>query len=693
MPTEPSDLPLFGTEAPSALGSLVDASAGAAPFAARDAYESAVRRLRAAAAAYYNTDELLMDDVSYDELVHRTAATEAAHPDWQLSESPVGGIAAGVGITGDVTHSVPMLSLDNVFSVEELTGWADRLERVLGRGVAAYTVEPKLDGLALAARYEGGKLALLATRGTGQMGENVTHNASLFSGLPEVLGEPVTIEIRGECFMTDEDFEAANLARLDAGEKAFVNPRNAAAGTLRAEKRAYRIPLSFLAYAVVDLDDLDHSSAMARVHELGVRTTADSNVGMTLCSSIDEVVKAIEELGARRAELGFAVDGAVVKADRAIDRDEAGFTSRAPRWGIAYKYPADARMTRLVDITVDTGRTGRMTPVAVLEPVFVGGTTITSATLNNVGHIAARDIRIGDMVWVRRAGEVIPEVTAPQLSERPEGTSPWEPPAVCPNCGSVWDKSQKVWRCPQGRACNAGPSLRYAVSRPCLDIEGFGDKLVDALVDRGDIADVGDIYALDAATIATIERMGETSAANVMAEIDRSKGQPLSRVFAALGVRLTGTRMSRRIARHFQTMDAICSATVEQLAEVDGIGTVRATSIVEELAELAPVIGKLVAAGVNMTEPGLVPSGGAGSAGLPLAGKKVVVTGTVPGLSRTEAQEAVERLGGKASGSVSRATDLVVVGEGAGSKEQKAHDLGIEVMAAEEFVRLANEPT
>lgn len=672
---------------------LVDMAAGAVPFGSMEEYEEANERLGAMAAAYYDSDEVLADDATYDEMLRRLAATEQVHPEW-ASASPVHAVAAGAAADGEVVHHTPMLSLDNVFSTDELRGWAERLEKLLGRPVSDYVVEPKLDGLAVAARYEEGKLVLLATRGTGRAGEDVTHNARLISGLPPRLAEPATIEVRGECFMSDADFEAANAARLAAGERPFVNPRNAAAGALRADKRSYDLPLSFLAYGSVGLEHLGHASAMARLAVLGVSTTAGSSAGMTRCRGVAEVVEAIERLGELRGKLGFAVDGAVVKADRAGDQDDAGCTSRAPRWAIAYKFAAEARLTRLVDITVETGRTGRMTPVAVLEPVFVGGTTITSATLNNVGHIAALDVRIGDMVWVRRAGEVIPEVTAVQLSERPEHALPWVPPATCPSCGSAWDMRQKVWYCSKGRSCQAGPSIRYAVSRPCLDIEGLGDKLVDALVERGLVADVGDIFRLDISTLSGLERMGETSAAKVIAEIERSRSLPLSRVFAALGVRLTGVRMSRRIARHFRTMAAICAASVDDLAEVEGVGPIRAASIVAELAELAPVIEKLAAAGVNMVEPedaagrSSSPAGATPAGMPPLAGRKVVVTGTVPGLTRKQAQEAVERLGGKATGSVSKLTDLVVVGEGAGSKEQKARELGIEIMAAEDFAAM-----
>jgi DNA ligase (NAD+) len=684
----------------------------AAPFDTEEDYRTAVAGIREAAREYYNGADLAMDDATYDALVARIAATEEARPQWRTADSPTGTVAAGVGVVGDVPHSTPMLSLDNVFGEDELRGWAARLEKLLGRPVAGFTVEPKIDGLAIAARYVDGALTMITTRGDGIAGEDVTSQVRLVAGLPAKLAEPLTVEIRGEVFMTDADFEKAQELRTGHGEPAFANPRSAAAGTLRAQDRAYDAPLSFLAYAVQEdafADGGKHSAALARIAALGVATTAQSKAGMPVCVSIDEAFAAVEALSAGRGGLGFAVDGAVIKADAQADRDTAGFSSRAPRWGIAYKFPADTRTTRLLDIVVQIGRTGLITPRAVLEPVQVGGVTVTSATLHNFDDLVRRNVRVGDTVFVRRAGDVIPEVTGAKMDERPEDAVEFVPPVECPRCGSAIDRSQKRWRCTKGRACGAEESLGYFASRDAMDIEGLGGKIIHGVVTNGLVLDPADLYDLDVPTLQGLERMGEVSATKLVANIARSKEQPLSRVLTGLGVLMTGRSMSRRLARWFGTMQALQEATVEDLQQVEGVGPERAVTIAAELVDLAPVIAKLVARGLTMTEPGVPGKVAAAAAaaeaadgaatvsveagGLPLrkpdgSPMTVVVTGAVPGLSRNEGNEAVERLGGKSSGSVSARTDLLVAGAGAGSKAAKAEQLGIRIMPAETFAEL-----
>ncbi|MEE6263789.1 NAD-dependent DNA ligase LigA [Plantactinospora sonchi] len=695
---------------------VVDAGV-AAPFDDPSDYATALAEIRSAAAEYYNGAELAMDDATYDALLARVVATETAHPDWKADDSPSELVAAGVGVVGDVVHSEPMLSLDNVFGADALGRWAVRLEKLLGRPVAGYTVEPKIDGLAIAARYVDGRLTQVATRGDGRAGEDVTTQARRAVGLPEQLGEPVTMEIRGEVFMTDADFARANELRTGHGEPPFAHPRSAAAGTLRAQDRAYDAPLSFLAYSVHGLPDgvagtdpLPHSAIMAYVERLGVATTAGSAAGMPLCGTLDEVLAAVEALYARRGELGFGIDGAVVKADSPADRELAGSGTRAPRWGVAYKFPADTRTTTLLRIEVQVGRTGVITPVAVLAPVQVGGVTVTSATLHNFDDLVRRNVRAGDTVFVRRAGDVIPEVTGAKLDERPADSAPYEPPVDCPRCGGEIDRSQKRWRCVQGRACGARESLAYYAARDSMDIEGLGSKIIDLLVDARLVTDPGDLYALAPETLVTLDRLGDVSARKLVANIDASRAQPLSRVLTGLGVRMTGRSMSRRLARHFGTMEALLGASVTDLQQVEGVGPERAVTIAAELVELTPVINKLAGHHVNMTEPGVTgpPTGADGTAGdethggdpgtpsasaLPLrrpdgTPMTVVVTGSVPGLTRNEGNEAVERLGGRSSGSVSKKTDLVVVGEGAGSKAEKATTLGVPVLAAERFAEL-----
>jgi DNA ligase (NAD+) len=665
----------------------------AEPFDTVDAYRTAIEQIRSAAAAYYSGPDLAMDDADYDALMQRVAATESEHPDWKAEESPTEVVAAGGGVVGDVVHSEPMLSLDNVFDEDTLRKWAARLDRLLGRPAAGYTVEPKIDGLAIAARYEDGRLVQVATRGDGRAGEDVTGQARRAAGLPERLAEPVTIEVRGEVFMTDGDFEVANGMRTATGEPPFAHPRSAAAGTLRAQDRTYDAPLSFLAYGVRGLGDGAHSAAMATLADLGVSSTG----GMPVCVSIDAVLAAVEALSAGRGTLGYGIDGAVIKADQPADRHQAGSSSRAPRWGIAYKFPADTRTTRLRSIEVQVGRTGVITPVAVLEPVQISGVIVTSATLHNFDDLVRRNVRPGDTVFVRRAGDVIPEVTGAKLDERPEGSVPFEPPSHCPRCGGEIDRTQKRWRCTRGRACGAHESLAYYAARDSMDIEGLGGKLIDMVVAGGLVTDPADLYDLDAATLAAFERMGEVSATKLVNAIQSSKSQPLGRVLTGLGVRMTGRSMSRRLARHFGTMDALLAASVEELQRVEGVGPERAVMIAAELLDLRPIIAKLVDRGVNMTEPDFRPPVEASpveaGALLPLQKEDgtpmtVVVTGSVPGLTRNEGNEAVERLGGKSSGSVSKKTDLVVVGEGAGSKAEKAEQLGVRIMPAEEFAEL-----
>lgn len=681
-----------------AVDPVVDARL-AEPYPSEAEYGGAVAAIRAAAESYYAGADLAMDDAAYDSLVARVAATEAARPEWQVEASPTVTVAAGAA-GGDVPHSTPMLSLDNVFDDDGLRGWAARLEKLLGRPVGGFTVEPKIDGMAVSVRYVAGRLDRLVTRGDGLAGEDVTPQARLVAGLPVSLAEPVTVEVRGEVFMTDADFARANELRTGHGDQAFANPRNATAGTLRAQDREYDAPLSFFAYGVQDLpaaENDSHSGAMARVTALGLATTGGSRAGMARCGSVDEVVEAVRVLGARRGELGFGVDGAVVKADRADDREQAGSSSRAPRWAIAFKFPADTRTTVLTGIEVQVGRTGVITPVAVLAPVQVGGVVVTSATLHNFGDLVRRDVRVGDTVFVRRAGDVIPEITGAQLDLRPADAEAFEPPAVCPRCGGAIDTSQKRWRCVRGRACGAAEALGYFAARDSMDIEGLGDTIIRGLVARGLVVDPADLYDLDVETLEQLDRLGRTSATKLVGHIAASKEKPLSRVLTGLGVRMTGRSMSRRLARHFATMENLLAADVEALQRVEGVGPERATVIAAELVELGPVIAKLVARGVNMVEPGATPPAeepvGETGDGRPLRRSDgtpmtVVVTGSVPGLTRNEGNEAVEELGGKSSGSVSKKTDLVVVGDGAGSKAAKAEDLGVRIMPSEEFAKL-----
>ncbi|MEU5367604.1 NAD-dependent DNA ligase LigA [Streptomyces sp. NPDC005951] len=699
---------------------MVAMTNSAAVLADTAAYAAAVEQASVAAAAYYATGESALDDDAYDRLARGIAAYEADHPEEVLAASPTGKVAGGAAV-GDVPHTVPMLSLDNVFSAEQFATWTASLERRIGRPVTAWSVEPKLDGLAVAARYRDGRFERLITRGDGTAGEDVSHAAGAVVGLPERLAEPVTIEVRGEILMTNDQFDQGNAIRTEHGGAPFANPRNGAAGTLRAKDRAYRVETTFFAYGALPLPDsgelgdflaeLPHSEVLSYVAGLGVHTAAGSAVAPVLAATVEEVQARVDAIGSLRATLPFGIDGIVIKADLAADQREAGSGTRAPRWAIAYKLPAVEKITRLLSVEWNVGRTGIIAPRAVLEPVVIDGSTVGYATLHNPADITRRDLRLGDQVMVYKAGDIIPRIEAPVVHLRTGDETPIDFPESCPQCGSGIDTSEQRWRCTRGRNCRLVASVSYAAGRDQLDIEGLGATRVVQLVDAGLVADFADLFTLEREQLLALDRMGETSTDNLLAAIDTARTRPLSRVFCALGVRGTGRSMSRRIARCFATMDRIVAADVETLQRVDGIGKEKAAAVVAELVELAPLIDKLVAAGVSMTEPGATPppepgteeeaaagagaeavgDAGTGSA-LPLAGMTVVVTGAMSGalekLSRNQMNELIERAGGKSSSSVSKRTSLLVAGDKAGSKRTRAEDLGVRIAVPEEFAEL-----
>ncbi|MCF1592238.1 NAD-dependent DNA ligase LigA [Streptomyces muensis] len=682
-------------------------------------YAQAVEDVVQAAAAYYTDGTSPLDDDAYDRLVREISAWEADHPDEVLPGSPTGKVAGGA-VEGDVPHTVAMLSLDNVFSPEQFTAWTASLARRIGHEAERFSVEPKLDGLAIAARYTRGRLTRLITRGDGTAGEDVSHTMGTIEGLPDTLAEPVDVEVRGEVLMTNAQFEHANEVRTAHGGQPFANPRNAAAGTLRAKDRAYTVPMTFFGYGLLPLpgtddalaarlDDLAHSELMAFAAELGVNTTATTPVPGITATATADVLARVQEIAALRAGLPFGIDGIVIKADHSADQKAAGSGSRAPRWAIAYKLPAVEKITRLLDVEWNVGRTGIIAPRAVLEPVEIDGSTISYATLHNPADITRRDLRMGDQVMVHRAGDVIPRVEAPVAHLRTGDEKPIVFPQECPRCGSGIDTSQERWRCEQGRNCHLVASLSYAAGRDQLDIEGLGATRVVQLVEACLVTDLSDLFTLTRDQLLGLDRMGETSTDNLIAALATARTRPLSRVLCALGVRGTGRSMSRRIARYFATMDNIRAADADQLQRVEGIGAEKAPSIVAELAELARLIDRLAAAGVNMTEPGATfpPVDAAGGtdtvtgaddvadgtpAAGPLAGMTVVVTGAMTGplekRSRNQVNELVERAGGRSSSSVSRKTSLVVAGDGAGSKRTKAEDLGIRLATPDEFALL-----
>lgn len=637
-------------------------------------YRELASRLREAADAYYNTDTLVMDDAEYDRLARTVVAIEKLHPEWV--EGPAAeSVAAGVGASGTVRHDPPLLSLDNVFDSPELAEFCKRAPD------AVWVVEAKLDGLAAAASYRDGKLVSLATRGDGINGEDLMGHFADILGLPATLDDAADLDVRGEIYMDDAQFETANAIRQQHGDRLLANPRNGAAGAMRARHGRYRLPVRFAAYAWPSHDHLDHADAVDLLEKLGIACAA-SLTGAT-AGPVDTVEGEVLRILAGRAEHGFPVDGAVVKAaDRSV-REALGVTGRAPRWAVAYKFPADTVLTTLRDITVTVGRTGVLTPVATVDPVEVGGATVQHATCSNPSEVVRKDLRVGDRVWIRRAGDVIPEIVAVNLAERPAGTQSWQPPSVCPRCSGDLDMSSRRWRCGR-RSCGAAEAVEYFASRDCMDIDGLGPGAVRALVGAGLVEDAADLYRLTVGQLAGLDGFGERKAEMLVGAIENSRGAALDRVICALGLRGTGRTISRRLARQFGSLTRLSAAGVEQLGQVEGVGTVKAALLRGELDEAAELIGRLISEGID---PRLSEEPAAGGGG-PLSGMRVVVTGRIDGMTRRAAQARIEQLGGQVASGVTAEVDLVVVGEGAGSKAAAAARLDIRTMTAAEFAAL-----
>jgi DNA ligase (NAD+) len=666
-------------------------TAPTAPFADRAAFDAAVTTAREAATAYYDTAVMVMADADYDALADRIQATLAAHPDWD-DQGITTEVAAGASAGGDVVHPTPMLSLDKVKTRDELAAFVGRL-------ADPAVVEVKLDGLAVRAEYRDGRLVLVATRGDGTTGEDVTVQAMRdggIAGLPLALTAPFTGEVRGEAYMTDADFATANTNRVAAGGKAFVNARNATAGSLRTQTAVAVTPMTFAAYEITGAEAdayTSHAERMTFAASLGFASayglTRAAAAGEVVVDNADDVFAVIDAIAKARPTLGYQIDGAVIKADADATRDRLGMASRTPYWATAFKYPPDTGFSVLRGIEVAVGRTGRASFRAVIDPVFVGGSTITYASLHNAPWIIEQGLAIGMKVAVIRAGDVIPRVTA-AVDEQPDGLTPWQPPAACPQCNEPWDTSSLLWRC-HTASCAAVNALAYWCSREALDVERIGDSICEALVEQGLATTVADLYDLTVADLAdlpmgttstgAVRRLGLANATEIVAQLEASKAQPLNRVITGLGIRMTGRSVGRWLAARFRSMAALRAATVEEIAEIDKMGLIKAQSVVDALVRMAPVIDRLAARGLTMQ---VADDGGA----RPWEGKKVVVSGTVPGMSRTEAQEAAARLGATVSSSVSKNTDLLVAGDGAGSKLAKAQELAVEVMTAEDFAAL-----
>ncbi len=646
-------------------------------------FSALVARAREAAAAYYNGSDLLMTDAEYDALIEQIAAAKAEHPDWD-DEGVLERVAAGAA-TGDVQHSSMMLSLAKVKTEADLLAFI--------RSIPApqdINVEPKMDGLAISAKYVAGLLTQVVTRGDGSAGEDVTAQAQKIAGLPTRLSEPANTEVRGEVFMTDADFEIANRNRTAAGKPAFANPRNATAGTLRAQGRTYEAPMSFACYeALYDNAPDSYLARLAIASTLGIQTINDL-FRMKPMPPLD----AVREIERLRPTLGFPIDGAVLKVNSEMLRRQLGETSHSPRWAVAFKYAADTATTRLLDIELAIGRTGRLSLTAILEPVYVGGTTISRATLHHPQFVLDADLRIGDEVYVYRAGDVIPRVTTPVLSARPEGLPRWTPPETCPQCGEPLEKEGLIWRC-LSPECSVAGRIRYFAGRDVMDIDGLDVVTAEALAESGMVNSIADLYNLTREQIANLpvgttasgqpRLLGQKTTDRILSSLaEKTKTQPFARVITSLGIRNVGRSMGRRLAERFRNMNALRSATVEELASVEGIGPTKAERIKAGLTQMELVINRLIQAGVHTEIEEAAPV----DSSLPLAGKKVCVTGAVPGMTRWEADHAIAQLGGTPTDSVTKTTNLLVIGDKPGSKVEKAEKYGVPTMTADEFLAL-----
>lgn len=644
---------------------------------------------------YYVIDDPVIPDAEYDRLFRRLQQLEQAHPQHISLDSPTQRVGSQpLDAFSQVQHRVPMLSLDNVFNTPELIAFDRRVrDRLHTEADIEYVCEPKLDGLAVSLCYENGVLVQAATRGDGQTGEDITQNIRSVASIPLRLhgqDHPVVLEVRGEVFMPKAGFDELNRRALERGEKTFANPRNAAAGSLRqldARITAQR-PLDMYCYGIAHVEGAvladTHFGNLQRLKQWGLRVNGE----IRLATGVAQLQQYHDDLLARREALPYDIDGIVYKVNVLALQQELGFVSRAPRWATAHKFPAQEEMTRLTGVDFQVGRTGALTPVARLEPVFVGGVTVSNATLHNLDEVARMDVRVGDTVIVHRAGDVIPKVTKVVLEKRPADAQPIVLPATCPVCGSdiVKPEGEAVARCSGGLYCPAQvkEAIKHFASRKAMDVEGLGDKLVEQLVDQGLIAHVSDLYRLEVDAVATMERMGQKSAQNLIDALEKSKATTLPRFLFALGIRDVGEATALTLARHFGTLDNIAAASEDALLDVPDVGPVVARRIVEFFRQPhnGDIIAALRAAGVYWTEqaPGPRDTG-------PLHGKTCVITGTLTRFSRDEAGARLQQLGARVAGSVSKNTDVVIAGEKAGSKLKKAAELNIPVLDEDAFIQ------
>ncbi|WP_063344090.1 NAD-dependent DNA ligase LigA [Vibrio jasicida] len=649
------------------------------------------------AVRYYVEDNPEIPDAEYDRMMRELMDIEAEHPDLVTVDSPsqrVGG--QPLSEFSQVTHEVPMLSLDNAFDDGELDSFHKRAQdRVPDQIIKQYCCEPKLDGLAVSLLYENGVLVQAATRGDGATGENITENVRTISAIPlKLQGKdwPARLEVRGEVFMPKAGFDKLNETARKKGEKVFVNPRNAAAGSLRQldSRITASRPLSFYAYSVGVVE----GATLASSHY--ERFLQIKSWGLPMCpetkrvDSLEEVKAYYQDILTRREALAYEIDGVVIKVDDIAIQERLGFVARAPRWAIAYKFPAQEEITTLNEVEFQVGRTGAITPVAKLEPVFVGGVTVSNATLHNADEIERLEVMVGDEVVIRRAGDVIPQVVSVIKERRPETAREIIFPEACPVCGSHVERieGEAVTRCTGGLVCQAQrkEALKHFVSRKALDVDGLGDKVIEQLVDREMVETPADLFKLSAGVLTVLERMGPKSATNVVNALEKSKLTTLPRFLYSLGIREVGEATAANLAQHFRSLDLIQAATEEQLIEVQDIGVIVAKHITTFFGEEKNqvVVQDLLNQGINWPEIAAPQQG----VELPLEGKVVVLTGTLSQLGRSEAKEALQNLGAKVTGSVSKKTDILFAGENAGSKLAKAQELGVEVKTEQDLLNL-----
>lgn len=633
---------------------------------------------------YYVLAQPEISDQAYDALERELRDLEGEHPDLVTPDSPT----QRVGETPSedfpsFVHRVPMLSLDNTYNEDELREFEERLFRIVGEQEIAYTAELKVDGLSVALHYESGRLVRAVTRGDGVRGDEVTANARTIRSIPLVLrgdeaDPPTTLEARGEVYLPRPRFEALNEERVEEGEEPFANPRNVAAGSMKSldSQVVARRGLDIFLYSIAnDAGVKSQWESLELMQSWGLRTNPTSR----RCRGLSEVLDFCHEWQDRRAELDYEIDGVVVKVDEFALQEELGSTSKFPRWAISFKYPAAQAATRVNAIDVQVGRTGKLTPVALLEPVALAGATVSRATLHNEEEVARKDVRVGDTVLIERGGEVIPKVVKVVLDDRPNGTKKWTPPAECPVCGTetVRPEGEVDRRCPNA-SCPAQleERLKHFARREAMDVEGLGDSLVSQLVDQGLVKDFADLYALTLEQVVSLERMAEKSANNLLEQVEKSRSRELRRLLFGLGIRFVGERVAMLLARHFRSLDALAAATAEEMEALHEIGPVVAQSVKEwfEDPRNQQLVARLKTAGLRSEEEEAPPGATA------FQGMQFVVTGTLESMTRGAAKAAIEERGGRVTSSVSKKTSVVVVGADPGSKAEKAKGLGLEIV-------------